>query len=99
MIIQRSFLASIITLYTWGGVSILLFLLFAIARFFERKSGRKSFYPLFLLPILLFLGSALRYLYVGDFVGDLWGDLGRVIGAVLVCGLGYFLLNLMTGER
>jgi hypothetical protein len=45
------------------------------------------------------LGSALRYLFVGDFVGDLWGDLGRVIGAVLVCGLGYFLLNLMTGER
>jgi hypothetical protein len=99
MTIQQSFLAKIIALYTWGGVSILLFFLFAIARFFERKSARKSFYPLFLLPVLLFLGSALRYLFVGDFVGDLWGDLGRVIGAVLVCGLGYFLLNLMTGER
>jgi hypothetical protein len=95
----QSLLASILTLYTWGGVSVLLFFLFAIARFFERKSSRRSYYPLFLLPVLLFLGSALRYLIIGDFVGDLWGDLGRVLGGVLAFGLGYFLLNLMTGGR
>ncbi len=93
----QTLLAKVLALYSWGGVSVLLFFLFAIARFFERKSSRKSFYPLFLLPVLLFLGSALRYFFVGDFVGDLWGDLGRVIGGVLVCGLGYFLLTLMTG--
>lgn len=94
-----SLLDKILTLYTWGGVSILLFFLFAIARFFERKSLRKSFYPLFLLPVLFFAASALRYFVVGDFVGDPWGDLGRLIGGALVCGLGYFLLNLMTGGR
>jgi len=92
-------LGNILALYTWGVISLLLFFLFAIARFFERKSSRKSFYPLFLLPVLLFLGSALRYFFVGDFVGDLWGDGGRVVGGALVCGLGYFLLNLMTGGR
>lgn len=92
-------LSNILTLYTWGGVSILLFFLFAIARFFERKSSRKSYYPLFLLPILLFAGSALRYFFTGDFVSDPMADLGRVIGGALVCGLGYFLLNLMTGGR
>jgi hypothetical protein len=95
----QSLLGKFLALYTWGGVSILLFFLFAIARFFERKSSRKSFYPLFLLPVLLFGGSVLRYFVVGDFVGDLWGDLGRVIGGLLVCGLGYFLLHLMTGGR
>ena len=92
-------LADVLTLYTWGGVSVLLFFVFAIARFFERKSSRNSFYPLFLLPILLFMGSALRYVLVSDFVGDLWGDLGRVLGGVLVCGLGFYLLHLMTGNR
>ena len=95
----QSLLANILALYTWGGVSVLLFFLYAIARFFEHKSSRKSFYPLFLLPILLFLGSVLRYVAVGNFVGDLWGDLGRILGGVLVCGLGFFLLNLMTGGR
>jgi hypothetical protein len=92
-------LGNMLALYTWGVASVLLFFLFAIARFFERKSSRKSFYPLFLLPVLLFLGSAVRYFFTGDFVGDLWGDVGRVVGGALVCGLGYFLLKLMTGGR
>lgn len=95
----QSLLTDILALYTWGGISVLLFFLFAIARFFERKSSRKSFYPLFLLPIVFFVGGVLRYIVVGDFVGDLWGDLCRVLGGLLVCGLGYFLLHLMTGDR
>jgi uncharacterized membrane protein len=99
MINPLSLLSNILTLYTWGGIAVLLFFLFAIARFFERKSSRRSFYPLFLLPVVFFAGSALRYFVVGDFVGDLWGDIGRIIGGALVCGLGYFLLNLMTGGR
>ena len=92
-------LSSILTLYTWGGVSILLFFLFAIARFFERKSARQSYYQLFLLPAVFFIGSALRYCLVGDFVGDLLADVSRIIGGALVFSLGYFLLRLMTGGR
>jgi hypothetical protein len=95
----QSLLVDVLTLYTWGGVSVLLFFLFAIARFFERKSSRESYYSLFLLPILFFVASAVRYIVVGDFVGDLWADLGRVLGGLLVCGLGFYLLNLMTGGR
>jgi len=90
---------SILTLYTWGGISILLYFLFAIARFFERKSSRQSLYQFFLLPIVFFMGSALRYAFAGDFVGDPLADLGRVIGGAAVIGLGYFLLQLMTGGR
>ena len=94
-----SLLGNILTLFTWGGVSVLLFFLFAIARFFERKSLRNSYYPLFLFPVALFLGSAVRYVITDDFVGDPWADLGRLLGGALVCGLGVFLLNLMTGDR
>ena len=95
----QSLLGNILTIFTWGGVSILLLFLFVIARFFERKSSRSSYYPLFLFPIVLFLGSAIRYIITDDFVGDPWADLGRVLGGVMVCGLGIFLLNLMTGDR
>jgi len=90
-------LSNILTFYTWVSISVILFFLFAIARFFERKSSRKSYYPLFLLPALLFIISAARYSLVGDFVWDPLADLSRAIGGALVCGLGYFLLNLMTG--
>ncbi len=92
-------LGTILTLYTWGGVSILLFFLFAIARFFERKSSRQSYYQFFLLPIVFFLSSALSYAFAGDFMGNPLADLGRVIGGATVIGLGYFLLHLMTGGR
>jgi hypothetical protein len=96
---QSALFSNILALYSWGGVSVLLLFLFAIARFFERKSSRQSFYPLFLLPVLLFVLSAVRYAIVGDFVGDTVADLGRAIGGILLYGLGYFLLNLMTGGR
>jgi hypothetical protein len=92
-------LGSILTLYTWGGVSILLFFLFAIARFFERKSSRQSLYQFFLVPVVFFMGSAVSYALVGDFMGDPLADLGRVIAGTAVIGLGYFLLHLMTGGR
>jgi hypothetical protein len=95
----QSPLVDVLTFFTWGGVSVLLFFLFAIARFFQRKSSRKSSYSLFLFPIVFFMGSAVRYIVVGDFVGDLWGDLGRILGGLLICGLGFYLLNLMTGGR
>jgi len=95
----QSLLSSLLALYSWLGISALLFFLFLIARFFERKSSRKTFYLVFLVPIALFLISALRFFAVGDFVGDAWGDLARVMGGLLVCGLGYFLLHLMTGGQ
>jgi hypothetical protein len=96
---SQSLLVDVLSLFTWGGVSVLLFFLFAIARFFERKSSRESFYSLFLFPIVFFMASAVRYIIVGDFVGDLWGDVGRILGGLLVCGLGFWLLKLMTGGR
>ncbi len=92
-------LGSILTLYTWGGVSILLFFLFAIARFFECKSSRQSLYQFFLFPIVFFMGSAVGYALTSDFVGNPLADLGRIIGGTAVIGLGYFVLHLMTGGR
>jgi hypothetical protein len=91
--------ASIMTLYTWGGVAALVLFLFAIARFYEHKAGRRSFFPLFLVPMLAFAGSAVRYAIVGDFVGDWLADAGRLVGSVLLCGLGYHLLSIMMGGR
>ncbi len=92
-------LGSILTLYTWCGVSVLLFFLFAIARFFERKSSRQSLYQFFLVPVVFFVSSAVDYAFAGDFMGDPLADLGRVIGGATLIGLGYFLLHLMTGGR
>lgn len=95
-----SLLSSLLTIYIGGVVCILLFFLFAIARFYEKKSGRRSFYVSFLIPIVLFAIAAVRYaLLTPAIVGDLWGDLLRCVGGVVLIGFGIFLLRLMMGGR
>jgi hypothetical protein len=74
--------------------------LFSIARFYEEKSGRRSFYAVFLVPMVLFAVAAIRYLwFMPDIVGDFWGDLMRFAGGITLVGIGYFLLKLMIGGR
>jgi tellurite resistance protein TehA-like permease len=91
---------AILTIYIWVVVCTLLFFLYVIARFFEKKSGRRSYYPSFFLPIVLFAIAAVRYLFlVPAIAGDLWGDLLRFVGGILVGGLGLLLLRLMMGGR
>ena len=87
--------------YSWVIIVILLFFLFLIARFYERKAYQKSHYQFFLLPLVLFLLGTLRYdfLFTGSFVGDLLGDVFFFGGGVATGILGYRLLNLMTGGR
>jgi hypothetical protein len=87
--------------YSWGIIAILLFFLFLIARFYERKAQQNSHYQLFLLPLVLFLLATLRYdfLSADNFVGDSLGDTLFLAGGVATTILSYHLLNLMTGGR
>ena len=88
----------ILTIYTWLVIGGLLFFLFAIARFYEKKSGQRSFYPVFGGAIVLFMAAMIRYLFVTPLIiGDVWGDLLRFIGSLLVGGFGLLLLKRMTG--
>ena len=95
-----SLISAVLNLYIWLVICILLWFLFAIARFYEKKSGRRSFYMIFLVAAVLFALGAFRYLFfMPAVVGDLWGDLLRFSGALIVSGFGFFLLKLMTGRR
>lgn len=91
----------ILMTYSWVTIAILLFFLFLIARFYERKAHQKSHYQLFLFPLVLFLLGTLRYdfLFAGNFVGDPFGDTLFFAGGVATTILSYHLLNLMTGGR
>lgn len=95
-----TFINIVLMIYTWIAISILLFFLFGIARFYEIKSGRRSFYPAFLVPIVMFGIAAIRYvIIVPTIVGDLWGDATRFVGGLILGGFGLFLLKLMMGGR
>ncbi len=94
------FVNSILTIYTWGIVCILLFFLYAIARFYEQKSGRRSFYWAFFIPMALFALAAIRYVWLAPAIaGDVWADLLHFVGGITLSSLGFFLLKLMVGGR
>ena len=62
-------------LYSWFPLAALIFFLLLIARFYQRFSNNRTYFRLFLLPIILFGGSAVRYGSINRIAGDPLGDL------------------------
>ena len=90
----------VLTIYNWGIVVILLIFQFLIARFYEKKSGQRSYYALFLIPALLFLIASLRYAFgVCDLAGDVWGDGLLFMGGGILVVLSTLLFRLMMGGK
>lgn len=95
-----SFVNIVLTIYSWTIACILVLFLFFIARFYEKKSGRRSFFWAFLVPPVLFAIAAVRYMLLSPAIaGDVWGDLLRFFGGGILIGFGFFLFRLMVGSR
>ena len=94
-----NFLFGLLAHYTWAILGILIVVLYRIARFYQVPSGRRSYYRLFLVPLVLMLAGGLRYATLGIIVGDVWADLLMIVGGASLIVLGYYLLRLMTGGR
>lgn len=93
-------LNSVLTLYNWGIVALLLVFQFLIARFYEKKSGQQSHYAFFLVPALLFLIASVRYAFgTNDLAGDAWGDSLLFIGGGILIAQSAFLFRLMMGGK
>jgi hypothetical protein len=93
-------LNSALTLYNWGIVAILLIFQLLIARFYEKKSGQRSYYILFLVPTLLFLVASVWYAFGSDdLAGNVWGDSLLFIGGGILAALTTLLFRLMMGGK
>lgn len=85
----------------------MLFFVFRIARFFEQRLSKKlaaskkySYYQYIIIPLALFLISAVIYslsetLVAGNFIADLM----RIIGSIVFGYIGYLLMKNMLGGR
>lgn len=90
-------LNAVLTIGGWAIICLLLVVLYRIARFYEISSGRRSYYQFFTAPLVLFaLGAVVSTVLVGALV---WSDLLMLIGGLILVGLGFYLLRLMTGNR
>ncbi|MDZ4770682.1 MAG: hypothetical protein SGJ24_16270 [Chloroflexota bacterium] len=90
--------SQLLTLYTWFLLAAFIAFLLLIARFYGRFAGERTYYLLFLVPIILFGVEAVRQTrlrVVDDAVGAL---LAAVAGLVLI-GLSALLVYRMTTGR
>jgi len=77
---------------------VLIVVVYRIARFYQITSGRRTYYRLFLLPLVLLLVAALLNV-IADPLLNLWRDTLLLVGGISLIGLGYYLLQLMIGSR
>ncbi len=90
---------TVLAIYSWAIVGLLLVFLWRIAYFYERASGQQVRYYSFLLPVLLLAAGAIWYLVSSiEFIGSPIGDLFLFGGGVLICLFGFRLQELMTGR-
>ena len=101
-------ISSILIIVSWIVAAILVFSLYLIGRFYERRFGQKSGYQLLLIPLVLFTVAAVwdalfANEYTGhpllDFVGSPGPDLLFLIGGLVLIALGYNLYRTMIGGR
>jgi hypothetical protein len=93
-------LTKLLTLYIWVGISVLILLLNRIARFYQLTTGVRTYYRLFIVPVVFFLAGMVRYLVAdAGFAGDVLADICFFLGGVSLSLVGYYLLQLMTGGR
>ncbi|HRL12219.1 MAG TPA: hypothetical protein PKX07_10100 [Aggregatilineales bacterium] len=62
-----------------------------IARFYERFSGRRTYYRLYLVPLIAFAIGAVRYADRDRISGDLIGDSALIVGGLSLLTLSVWL--------
>lgn len=79
-----------LVLYSWFSLAALLFFLLLIARFYQKFSGKRTYFRLFAIPLVLFGASAVRYGSITSIAGDPLGDLlAGLAGLMLLVMCGY----------
>ena len=86
----------LIILYGWFLLVGLIVFLMLIARFYQRFSGEKTHFRLYLIPILLFGAQAVRQT---NFVHDALGNVLAALAGVILLGLSLLLYRRMSAGR
>jgi hypothetical protein len=85
-----------VILYGWFLLVGLIVFIMLIARFYQRFSGEKTYFILYLFPIVLFGVQAVRET---NFPHDILGNVFAAVAGVMLLGLSLFLYWRMTAKR
>lgn len=89
----------ILLLYIWFPLAAVLAILLLIARFYQNFSGDRTYYLLYLVPLVLFGAASVRYASIDRVSGDTAADLMLGAAGIVLIGLSIRLYYLMTSGR
>lgn len=90
----------LVATFAWMGITVMVFFLWRIARFYERSSGETAYSWLFLFAmVLLPIGAACYLLRDASFVGFPTGDLFLFAGGTFLLVASVLLQQVMMGNR
>lgn len=101
-------LSALLVILCWIVAAILIVFLFLIGRFYEIRFGKKSYFQLMVIPLVLFVAAAVwdaafANSYTGDplldFVGAFFPDLLFFLGGAGLIVLCYYLFRTMMGGK
>jgi ABC-type Fe3+-siderophore transport system permease subunit len=91
---------SILTIYVWIAAAAIIFFLFLIARFFQRKSDQRSYFQYYVIPATLFVVVGIWLVFgQSSYVEDPIANILLVLAGAAVGVLGGYLRMLMVGRR
>jgi hypothetical protein len=94
--VTRLTLNQILMLYTWFPLTALLFFLLLIARFYQKFSGERTLFRLFIVPIMLFGVAVVRYASINQMAQDSLGDILMALAGITLTGLCLLLYRRMS---
>lgn len=89
----------ILLLYTWFPLAAVIAILLLIARFYQKFSGDRTGYMLYLIPLVLFGAGVVRYASIDQIAGDTLGDILMGTAGLVLLLLSLWLYHLMTSGR
>lgn len=89
----------LLLLYTWFPLAGVIALMLLIARFYQKFSGDRTYYNLYLVPLALFGLGMVRYASVDLIAGDTPGDLLLGTAGIMLLSLSVLLYRRMTAGR
>jgi hypothetical protein len=92
-------LHQLLVLYTWFPFAALLLFLLLIARFYQRFSGERTYYWLYVLVMALFGAMAVRHAGAGIVIADVFTDLIACFAGVLLLFLTIRLQTIMLARK
>ena len=89
----------IATIYIWFGLGALLFLMALIARFYERLSGQRTYFQLFLVPALTLAAATILLTRKDVIAGYVIADVLLLVSGLALGALCLHVYRLMTSGR